>query len=82
MVLKRHEGGLIEVHGSGKIKFRPAKFSRALGEELGDEYRRRLERIVPAAMKMEYPSVPADQAAKLAPSLLELVREMLDRVEG
>lgn len=82
MVVKRHDGGLIEVHGSGKIKFRPTKFRRALGDEAGDEYRRRLEEIVPAAMRMEYPSVSVDQAAKVAPALLRLFREMLDRVES
>jgi hypothetical protein len=82
MVLKRNDGGLIEVHGSGKIRFRPTKFKRALGNDVGNEYRRRLEQIIPAAMRADYPNVPVDQAAKLAPALFKLVREMIDRVEA
>jgi hypothetical protein len=82
MVVKRNDGGLIEVYGSGKIKFRPRKFGRALGEEASADYRRGLEQIVPAAMRMEYPRVAVDQAAKVAPALLDLVRRTLERVEG
>jgi hypothetical protein len=81
MVLKRNDGGLVEVHDSGKIRFRPTKFNRALGNDVGKEYRRRLEQIIPEAMQMDYPSVPADQAARVAPAMLKLVREMIDRVE-
>jgi hypothetical protein len=82
MVVKRHDGGLIEVYSSGKIKFRPKKFARALGEEAGAEYRRGLEQIVPVAMGMGRPSVSVDQAAGAAPALLDLVRQTLERVEG
>jgi hypothetical protein len=81
MVVKRHDGGLIEVYGSGKVKFRPKKFARALGDDAGEEYRRGLEQIVPEAMRMQYPRVPADQAAKAAPALFNLVQQMLERVE-
>lgn len=82
MVLKRNDGGLIEVHGSGKIRFRPTKFKRALGNDAGNEYRRRLEQILSAAMRTDYPNVPVDQAEKVAPALFKIVREMVDRVEG
>ncbi|MCL6507852.1 MAG: hypothetical protein K6T59_12575 [Bryobacteraceae bacterium] len=82
MVLKRHNGGLIEVYGSGKVKFRPHKFARALGEQAAEEYRRGLEEVVPAAMRMEYPRLPVDEAARAAPALFELIRRTLRRVEG
>ena len=65
MVVKRHDGGLIEVYGSGKIKFRPQKFTRALGKKAAAEYRRGLEQVVPTAMRMDYPRVPVEEAAKL-----------------
>jgi hypothetical protein len=81
MVVKRQDGGLIEVHGSGKIRFRPQKFARALGEDAGEEYRRSREQIIPEAMRMEYPRVPADQAVKVAPALFNLVHQTLERVE-
>lgn len=81
MIVKRHDGGLIEVHGSGTIKFRPKKFTRALGDDAGAKYRRGLEQLVPEAMKMVYPTVPVDQAAKAAPALFNLVRQTLERVE-
>jgi hypothetical protein len=32
-------------------------------------------------MKMVYPTVPVDQAAKAAPALFNLVRQTLERVE-
>jgi hypothetical protein len=81
MVLKRHGGGLIEVYGSGKVRFRPSKFGRALGEEGGREYRNGLDQIVPGAMRMGYPRVSASEAATAAPALFELVRKALEEVE-
>ena len=81
MVLKRFGGGLIEVYGSGKIKFRPLKFTRALGDERGREYRIGLEKIIPRAMTMKYPRVAADEAAKVVPAIYELVQEALEGVD-
>lgn len=81
MVLKRNNGSLIEIRGGGQIRFRPAKFKRALGEVWAQEYRRRLEELVPEAMAMSYPLVPIDQAAKVAPALFELIRRILEAVE-
>jgi hypothetical protein len=81
MIVKRRDGGLIEVHGSGTVKFRPKKFARALGEDAGAEYRRGLEQIVPEAMKMVYPTIPVDQAAKVASALFGLVQRTLEQVE-
>jgi hypothetical protein len=78
MVVKRHGGGLIEVYGSGKVKFRPRKFTRALGEAGGNEYRNGLQEIVPGAMRMEYPRVPPRDAARVASALFDLVRKVLE----
>jgi hypothetical protein len=81
MTVKRHNWGLIEVYGSGKLKFRLPFFTRALGEEVGEAYRRALEQLIPAATRMEHPRVPADEAAKVAPELYDLIQWTLERVE-
>lgn len=81
MVVKRNGGGLIEVYGSGNVKFRPRKFVRALGEEGGNEYRNGLDQIVPGAMKMDYPRVGTREAAGAAPALFDLVRRVLEAAE-
>jgi len=78
MVVKRHDGGLIEVYGTGKIRFRPKKFTRALGEELGNDYHCGLKQILPEAMGMHYPLVSADQASKAAPALFNLIQQALE----
>lgn len=77
MVVKRHDGGLIEVYGSGKIRFRPQKFSRALGKKGAGEYRRGLQRIAPQAMRMDYPRLLPTDAAQAAPALFQLIRKTL-----
>jgi len=81
MILKRHNGALIEISGRGHVRFRPGKFTRALGPAAAQEYRRRLEELVPEAMAMDYPRVPPDQAAKVAAELFELIRRTLEKVE-
>jgi hypothetical protein len=81
MILKRHNGALIEISGRGHVRFRPGKFTRALGAAASQEYRRRLEELVPEAMAMDYPRVPPDQAAKVAAELFELIRRTLEKVE-
>lgn len=81
MVLKRNGAGLIEVRASGKLRFRPNKFPRALGDGASQSYREGLERLMPAAMKMSYPLVTADEAAKVAPAVFELIRESLELAE-
>ena len=81
MVVKRHNGGLIEVYGSGEIRFRPYKFLGALGEDRANEYRRGLQELIPEAMKMRYPSLSSGQAEQVAPALLSLIGGILDGVE-
>jgi hypothetical protein len=81
MILKRHNGAIIQIGGRGSIRFRPGKFAKALGEAAAEEYRRRLEDLVPEAMAMNYPRVPVDQAARVAPALFELIRRTLEGIE-
>ena len=81
MVLKRRNGGLIEIFGSGEIRFRPGKFTRALGEEQAKEYRRALEELVPEAMATHYPKLSVAQAEKAASALFNLIQRTLKRVE-
>lgn len=82
MVVKRHGGGLIEVYGSGKVKFRPKIFTRALGEAGGSEYRNALQEIIPGAMRMNYPRVPPSEAARVAGALFDLLRKALEDAES
>ena len=82
MVLKRHNGGLIELFASGDIRFRPHKFERALGEKQAEEYRRALEGLAPASMSMSYPRLTVDQADKAAPALINLIQRTLERIES
>ena len=77
MVVKRQGGGLIEVFGKGNVRFRPPKFARALGTVVADQYRHGLLQLAPRAMAMEYPFVGADQAAKVAPALFDLLQKVL-----
>lgn len=81
VVLKRRGSGLIEVYGSGTIKFRPSKFGRALGDEVGAAYRRRLETIAPEALRMHYPRIPPEAAGRVAPSLYEAIRHAVEAAE-
>ena len=82
MVVKRHGAGLIEVYGAGNLRFRPSRFDRALGASSGGHYREGLQRLAPRAMSMKYPFVSADEAAKVAPALFELVRDVLEDAES
>jgi len=79
MIVKRHNGGLIEIYGSGVIKFRPRKFHRALGQEVADEYQRALEDVAPDTMRMQYPSLPVEKAEKAAPELFKVIKRILER---
>jgi hypothetical protein len=81
MMLKRRNGALIEIHGRGEIRFRPRKFTRALGETAAAEYLRALEQLLPEAMGTHYLLVPVAQAEEVAPALLDLIRRTLDGVE-
>lgn len=81
MVVKRNNGGLIEIHGSGVIKFRPSKFVRALGEEEARRYRRSLEEIAPETMQMQYPQLAPEEAQRLASDIGEILEETLERIE-
>jgi len=81
VVLKRRGGGLIEVYGSGKVRFRPSKFGRALGDQVGALYRRRLEKIAPEALRMHYPRLSPGTAGCMAPSLYEAICEAIEAAE-
>lgn len=81
MTVKRHGGGLIEIYVSGLVCFRPSKFARALGDDIGAEYRHGLEKLVPGAMRMQYPQVPPAEAARVAPALCELVERVLSEAK-
>lgn len=81
MVLKRNGYGLIEVHGSGDIRFRPHKFVAALGETVGGQYRAALDELAPEAMRSRYPLLWPKDAAALAPQLYELVERSLAAAE-
>ena len=81
MVLKRNGAGLIEVRASGKLRFRPDKFARALGDQESRSYRQRLEELMPAAMKMSYALVMPEEAAKVAPQVFNVIRTSLEQVE-
>jgi len=81
MVLKRNGGGLIEVRASGALRFRPNKFSRALGEQTAAAYLQGLEKLAPSAMKMGYPRVPKEEAAKVASAMFDLVTKTLEAAE-
>ena len=81
MTLKRRDASLIEIHGSGQIKFRPGKFVRALGDAVGNEYHRGLEALIPRAMASDYPRVPAEEAAAVASTLYDLITSTLAKAE-
>jgi hypothetical protein len=81
VVLKRRGGWLIEVYGSGKVKFRPSKFGRTLGDQVGALYRRRLEKIAPEALRMHYPRLSPEAAGRMAPSLYEAICEVVEAAE-
>ncbi|HXG38559.1 MAG TPA: hypothetical protein VNL36_07305 [Bacteroidota bacterium] len=81
VVLKRRNGGLIEVYGSGRIRFRPSLFGRALGEKVGTAYRRRLETIAPEALRMHYPQLPPEAAGRVAPVLFEAICQAVEAAE-
>ncbi len=81
MVLKRAGRGLIEIHGSGQIRFRPHKFTGALGEPVAGQYRGALERLAPQAMEMNYPRVRPSEAAPLATQLYDLIERSLTQSE-
>jgi hypothetical protein len=81
MILKRHNGALVQIGGRGGIRFRPRKFTRALGETAAAEYRQALERLVPEAMAMAQPLVGARQAAAVARPLLAIIQQTLEGLE-
>ena len=81
MVLKRNGGGLIEVRASGKLRFRPNKFARALGEKGAAEYQQGLEKLAPNAMKMGYPLVAEVEAGKIAPAVFGVLKEAIEKAE-
>jgi hypothetical protein len=81
MVVKRNDAGLIEVYGSGRIRYRPPKFTRALGRVAAAEYQRGLKELAPEVARMEYPSLSAADAERAAPELYELVRKALEHAQ-
>ena len=81
MTLKRQGAGLIELYASGQIKFRPHKFVPALGDAIGNEYRRGLEALVPVEMKSIYPQVSAKNAAAVTSELYSLITNALEKAK-
>lgn len=81
MVVKRNDGGLIEVYGSGQVRFRPPKFSRALGTKAGSQYRQGLEQILAESIQGVHPRLAPADAAKVAPALFNLLKQALAGVE-
>ena len=71
---KRNDSGLIEIHLSGNIGYRPKKFAAALGERAAGEYETELGKIFPRARDMEYPWSSPEEAARGAHALLELLK--------
>lgn len=79
MVLKRNGSGLIEVYGSGEVRFRISKFVSAFGQDGAREYGDALDQIVPGITRQRYPGVPPIEAAKIAPALFDLVRNAIEK---
>ena len=71
---KRNDNGIIEIHLSGNIGYRPRKFAAALGERAARDYENELGKIFPRAQDMEYPWTSPQEAARGAPALLELLK--------
>ena len=80
MVVKRNGGGLIEIYGSGEIRFRPEKFARALGEKAAARYFQKLKDLAPEAMGMNYPRLSPVQSEEIASVLFELIRNTLSDI--
>jgi hypothetical protein len=74
---KRENGGIIEIHLTGNIGFRPRKFRTALGDQGAMEYENELRRMFPRAAEMEYPWTNPEEAARGARALLELLGRTL-----
>ncbi len=80
VTLKRNGAGLVEVYlGYRNLGFRPRKFERALGSELGASYRAGLEALFPNALAMKWPTTNPTEVEKNAQALLAVLRE---HVEG
>jgi hypothetical protein len=77
MVLKRKSYGLIQIHGSGAIRFRPTKFVGALGKEVAHDYLQALKKLAPGAMKMGFPLLNGHEAAQIAGQLYGLINGIL-----
>ena len=82
MVLKRNANGLIEVYGTGELRFRPDKFARALGEDGGRAYAEALDRFVPGIFGQRNPGLMPAKAAELAPTLFDVIREAIEKSAG
>jgi len=83
MVLKRLGGGLIEVRASGKLRFRPEQFTRALGEQDAHIYRQGLSAMFPGSFDSEIvlAVVPEAQSAKAAAAVYSLVQDVIEKAE-
>jgi hypothetical protein len=77
LILKRHEKGLLELHGDGRLWWRPRKFARALGESSARHYREALLRLFPGTADMEYPHTTVEETARQASALLETIKSAI-----
>ncbi len=82
MVLKRSGYSLIQINGSGEIRFRPSQFRGALGEDVAGKYRAALESLAPQDMGVRNPRLRSSEAARLAPQLYDLIERSLKLAQG
>ena len=77
VTLKRHDKGLLELHGDGRLWWRPRKFAGALGESAAREYGDALLRLFPGTKHMGYPHTTVEDTARQAGALLEAIKSAL-----
>jgi hypothetical protein len=76
VTLKRHGKGLLELHGDGRLWWRPRKFPGALGAS-APNYTDALLRLFPATRDMGYPHTTVEETSRQAVALLEVMKSAL-----
>ena len=67
---------------SGALRWRPQRFERALGTEIGARYRQGLVQLLPAEMQEAYPRALPAVAGQVAEKLGDLLERVLDDAEA
>jgi len=80
MVFKRAGHGLVELYGSGQLRFRTGRFERGLGDEVGGDYLRTISELFPEGVQAKY--VPAENTARNARALFGALSRAMERVDG